>query len=282
MAGRSSYVERPPTPALTALASTVWIQQVGDRPVAQQHVPHGGAEVRCVLGEAPRLLGPLTTSMHQEIPAGGTVVGVRLRPGVLGGVVGVPADELVDQDIAGSDLWRDLARLTDVLGEAATPWVALDRLQAFVARSAGEPDPLVSEAVRCLMPWHGHGTTALPALLSISERQLLRRCRAAVGVGPKELHRVLRFQGFVARVQASIARSGAADVDLARWAVESGYHDQPHLGRECRRLLGVTPGEFLAQSSAACSCGHDHAASFRPMLRPRDGRSVQERRPVPA
>jgi AraC-like DNA-binding protein len=140
---------------------------------------------------------------------------------------------------------------------------------------------LVNEAVRNLMPWRG-GPAALPALLSISGRQLRRRCRAAVGVGPKELHRILRFQAFVARVQASIARQGPSDGDLARWAVEAGYHDQAHLSRECRRLVGVTPGEFLAQSGAACACGHDHAASYAPMLRPVDGRFVQERQPAPA
>jgi AraC-like DNA-binding protein len=235
-----------------------------------------------VLGRSPRLLGPLTAATYQHIPAGGTVVGVRLRPGVLGGLAGLPADELADQDIAGSDIWCDMAHLTDRLGEAATPRVALERLQSFVARSVGAPDPLVNEVVRHLMPWHGGGTAALPALLSISERQLRRRCRAAVGVGPKELHRILRFQGFIARVQASVASAGGTDADLARWAVEAGYHDQAHLGRECRRLMGATPGEVLAQYGAACSCGHDHAASYVPMLRGVDGRSVQERRRVPA
>nr|WP_255621098.1 helix-turn-helix domain-containing protein [Pseudonocardia sp. DSM 110487] len=235
-----------------------------------------------MLGEAPRLLGPLTTATYREIPAGGTVVGVRLRPGVLGGLVGMPAEELVDQDVVGTDLWPDLARLTDVLGGAVTPRVALGQLQSFVARSAGEPDALVDEAVRNLMPWQGGGTAALPALLSISERQLRRRCRAAVGVGPKELHRILRFQGFLARVQASVAEQGAAAVELARWSAEVGYHDQAHLSRECRRLVGATPGEVLAQYGAACSCGHDHAASYVPMLGGRDGRFGQERRPIPA
>ena len=281
--GESSYVERAPTPALAALASATWIQQAGDRPLAQRHLPHGGAELRCVLGSEPRLLGPLSTATDQEIPAGGTVVGVRLRPGVLGGLAGMPADELVDQDIAGADIWRDAARLTDLLGEAVTPRAALARLQSFVARSAGEPDPLVHEAVWNLMPWHSSGTAALPALLSISGRQLRRRCRAATGLGPKELHRILRFQGFVARVQAAIAQQrGAPDADLAGWAVEVGYHDQAHLSRECRRLSGVTPGEFLAQTIAACSCGHEHAASYGPMLRPEDGRFVQERRRLSA
>jgi AraC-like DNA-binding protein len=280
--GESSYVEWAPAPALAAFASSVWIQQVGDRPLAQRHEPHGGAEVRCVLGEVPRLLGPLRMSTYREIVAGGTVVGVRLRPGVLGGLVGLSADELLDQDVAGTDIWRDLARVTDLLGEAATPRAALDELQSFIAHRSGEPDPLVDEAVRHLMPWHGSGPATLPALLSISERQLRRRCRAAVGVGPKELHRILRLQGFVARVRASIDRPGAPEVALARWAVETGYHDQAHLSRECRRLLGVTPGEYVAQSREACTCGHDHAASYVPMLRSRDGRFVQERRPVPA
>lgn len=282
MAGESSYVERAPMPVLAPLASSVWVQQVGNRAVAQRHVPHGGAEVRCVLGEPPRLLGPLTTSTHHDIPAGGTVVGIRLRPGVLGALVGMPADELVDQNVSGTDIWSNSARLTDVLGEAATPQAALAALQSFLAQSAGEPDPVVNEAVVHLMPALRRGTATLPALLSISERQLRRRCRAAVGVGPKELHRILRFQGFIARVQASVDQQDASDVDLARWAIEAGYHDQAHLSRECRRLAGAPPGELLAQYGAACACGHDHAASYLPMLRGGDGRFVQEGRSVPA
>ncbi|HEY3688671.1 MAG TPA: helix-turn-helix domain-containing protein [Streptosporangiaceae bacterium] len=280
MAGESSYVERAPMAGFGRLASSVWVQQVGGEALAQRHVPHGGAEVRCVLGAAPRLLGPLTASTYHDIPAGGTVIGIRLRPGVLGGLAGVPAEELVDQDVAGTELWRDQARLTDVLGEAATPYAALAALQSFLARSAGGPDPVVTEAVGRLMPGSGRGVAALPELLSISERQLRRRCRAAVGVGPKELHRILRFQGFIARVQASVDEAGA-DVDLARWAVEAGYHDQSHLSRECRRLAAATPGELLAQYGSACACGHDHAASYLPMLRG-DGRFVQAGRLVPA
>jgi len=281
MAGESSFVERAPMPALARFASSVWVQRVGDAAVAQRHVPHGGAEVRCVLGTAPRLLGPLTTSVHHDIPAGGTVVGVRLRPGALGGLAGMPAEALVDQSVAGAEIWRDQARLTDVLGAAATPGAALAALQAFLLRSAGGLDPLVTEAVGHLMPGSGRGTAVLPELLSISERQLRRRCRSAVGLGPKELHRILRFQGFIARVQASVDQE-AADADLARWAVEAGYHDQSHLSRECRRLAGATPGELLAQYGAACACGHDHAASYLPMLRGVDGRFVQAGRPVPA
>ncbi|WP_433037917.1 helix-turn-helix domain-containing protein [Actinomycetospora sp. CA-053990] len=280
MAPGSSYLDRTPAPALAGLASSVWIQRVGAEPIAQRSVPHGGAEVLCVLGDEPRLLGPLTAARYRQLPAGGTVVGVRLRPGVLGGLLpGMPADELADEDVSGAEVWRDLARLTDVLGDAPSPHAALDRLQALLARSIGEPDPVVGEAVRHLMPWRG-GTAVLPDLLPVSERQLRRRCRAAIGMGPKELQRTLRFHGFTARVQAAV--DAGAPGDLALWAVEAGYHDQAHLTRECRRLAGVTPAEFLAQYRAACGGAddHDHAAAYRPMLG-RDGRSVQERTAPP-
>lgn len=59
-------------------------------------------------------------------------MGVRLRPGVLGGLAGLPADELLDQDVAGTDIWRDTARLTQMVGEAATPRAALGQLQSFI------------------------------------------------------------------------------------------------------------------------------------------------------
>ncbi|MEJ2863702.1 AraC family transcriptional regulator [Actinomycetospora flava] len=280
MTAASSYTDRAPAPALAGLASSVWIQQVGAQPIAQRHVPHGGAEVRCVLGEEPRLLGVLTAATHRDAPAGGTVIGIRLRPGMLGGLAGMPADEVTDEDLAGSELWRDLPRLTDLLGAAPSPQAALERLQVFVARAIGDPDPVVDEAVRHLMPWRG-GTTALPELLPVSERQLRRRCRAAVGVGPKELQRILRFHGFTARVQAAVDRG--APGDLAGWAVDAGFHDQAHLTRECRRLTGVTPAEFLGQYRDACGGAddHDHAAAYLPMLRAH-GRSVQERARRPA
>jgi len=75
----------------------------------------------------------------------------------------------------------------------------------------------------------------------VSERQLLRRCTAALGYGPKTLGRILRFQRFRA---LAAAREGAALVDLA---ADAGYADQAHLTRECVRLAGETPSAHLAR-----------------------------------
>jgi AraC-like DNA-binding protein len=79
---------------------------------------------------------------------------------------------------------------------------------------------------------------------------------------------MLRFQGFLSLVQQAIAeRRAPTDDGLTLLALRAGYADQSHLTRECGRLTGVSPRVFLAETQAACACGHDHSASFAPVLR---------------
>ena len=158
----------------------------------------------------------------------------------------------------------------DAVGTAASPQEALAAVQLHVHElaGAGEPsDPLVSKVVRGLMPWRAVDVTSLRASLHISETQLRRCCHTAVGLAPKVLHRMLRFQGFLALVQRAIAQGRAATGDgLGLLALRVGYADQSHLTRECVRLTGVSPRVFVAETQRACACGHDHSASFAPVL----------------
>jgi transcriptional regulator GlxA family with amidase domain len=75
--------------------------------------------------------------------------------------------------------------------------------------------------------------------LGFSERQLRRRFQTSVGYGPKTVQRVLRLRRFAACAQA----------DLARSALIAGYSDQAHLTRECSRLTGLSPTQFLSHRS---------------------------------
>jgi AraC-like DNA-binding protein len=208
----------------------------------------------------------------EDFAPGTTVVGVRFRPGAAPQATGVPASEVVDLVLDAEELWgRSAAALGEAVASAASPRASLAAVQRHVldrARAGEGPDPLVAEAVRRLMPWRTRDVTSLTAALHISETQLRRRCRTAVGHAPKVLHRLLRFQGFLALVQHAIAQGRSPTEDgLAALAVRAGYADQPHLTRECVRLTGASPAVFLAQTSETCSCGHDHAASYAPLLR---------------
>jgi AraC-like DNA-binding protein len=201
---------------------------------------------------------------------------VRFHPGAAPSVLGLPASELVDLTLEIEELWGCSAvALGELVDAAASPEDALAGLQGKIVgrlADARAPDPLVSEAVRQLM-WRTDDVGPLTSQLHISERQLRRRCQAAVGLPPKPLHRILRFQGFLALAQHAIAQGTTpTDDGLARLAAEAGYADQPHLNRECRRLTGVSPRAFLGETEHTCACGHDHAASFTPLLRLRPAR----------
>jgi len=260
-----SYRERLPEPALTRLLACVWVQQVSADGPAYEHrtVPNGCIEVACVRGaEHAYLIGPRRTASIDCCPAGTTVVGVRFRPGVSAAVLGATAPEIVDLTVGLEDLWgRAATGVAERIAVAATVEEAAQTLEwEIVARCAGAPglDAAVAEMVTRLQPWQPGGVTELASAMYISPRQLRRRCIAALGYGPKALHRILRFQGFLALTQAFHGR----DVGLGWLAAAAGYFDQAHLTHECVALTGVPPAQFLHETRASCGPNHDHAASF--------------------
>jgi len=199
-------------------------------------------------GRGAFVAGPDTGPWPSALPAGTFLAGVRLRPGAGGPALGLPLSALLDQRVGVSDLGtRFGARLARLLDPALTPAVALRLLAGAVSDLVLESpaDPLVTEAARLLA---GPGAQAgdVAARLGAGERQLLRRCRAAVGYGPATLRRVLRFRRFVTRIDA-----GPGEPDLARLAADTGYADQAHLSRECVRLAGLPPTALIVQRRQA-------------------------------
>jgi AraC-like DNA-binding protein len=149
----------------------------------------------------------------------------------------VPLSELLDQRVDAADL---PAVPGGRLPGSLDPAEALRRVTRIAEEMVTErpPDHLVLGAAR-LLGRPGARADLVAARLGIGERQLRRRCQAAVGYGPRMLTRVLRFQRFLSRV--------AAAADLAGLAAETGYADQAHLTRESTRLAGLSPAA-LARS----------------------------------
>jgi AraC-like DNA-binding protein len=258
-----SYTERRPTPALARHLSCVWVQRVFAAAAPYEHrtVPNGGVEIACRLGSAPRVIGPQAGPTVAVLAPGATVVGVRLRPGAAPAALGMPASEVVDLELDAGELWG--AELGERLAAAATAEDAGALLESAVllrVRDAEAPDPLVAEGVTRLV--HARDVTSLGASLHLSHSQLRRRFLAATGFGPKTLHRMLRFQGFLARA----SQRPRPSTEIALLAAEAGYADQSHLTREAQRLAGQTPLALLRESERHCRGAHDHRASYAPLL----------------
>jgi AraC-like DNA-binding protein len=270
-----SYAERTPIAALAGLVRSVWVQQVSPDagPYRHRNIPHGGAEVVWRTGTTPLIVGPRTRPAVEVLAAGTTVLGLRLLPGAATALFGVPGRELVDLSVdAAKLLGTPAVTLADRTQGAGCDdaLIALQHLVAGRLADATGPDPLVEAAVRMLLPGRHQVVRPLTKSLSISERQLRRRCRDATGLPPKALHRILRFQGFLAMAQFAMSQGRPPTADgLDLLAADAGYSDQSHLTRECVRLAGLPPGAFLGNAAQNCACGHDHAASFGPVLRAR-------------
>lgn len=159
---------------------------------------------------------------------------------------GVPASALAGNNVALDDL-IGAARAREVnarIAAAAEPALAIAIIEQLLLSLPFANDPLVERALAML------GTdidedvevARVARMLAISERQLERRFRARVGISPKRLASLRRFERG--------AQLAAASLSLTRAAVEAGYYDQPHFNREFRRFTGMTPSAWLRMSDS--------------------------------
>jgi AraC-like DNA-binding protein len=155
--------------------------------------------------------------------------------------LGMPGSELTNQIVELSDVLPEADLLAEELCELPTWDARFDRLErAVLARAHAAPllPPAVEFAWRRLRDTHGGAPVAsIAGELGCSRRHLSQRFGAELGLPPKALARVLRFQRAL-----GLLRAGG---ELADIAYTCGYYDQPHFNRDFRALAGVTPSEFL-------------------------------------
>jgi AraC-like DNA-binding protein len=260
-----------PQPALAPFVSCVWVQRVeaGSDTYLHRTAPDGSVELVCQAGQPLKVVGPQTGPRAELLPAGARVVGLRFRPGAAPAVLGLPASELAALTVDADELWGAPARAIGerVAGSTSVQAVVSALETAVVSRlaQARQPDGLVAELVRRVYAGSADSIAALASSLHVSERQLRRRCEAAIGLGPKELQRIVRFQRFLVLAERHCDPSAT----LASLALQAGYADQSHLSRESVRLAGSPPRELLLAAAEHCHGVHDHAVSHRQLLHPR-------------
>lgn len=180
-------------------------------------------------------------------------VQVELTPQGAATLLDVPLDRLANTtedfgDVAGH--WAD--RLSARLG-AVDSWGARFALldAALRARADRSPrqgvSPEVAWTLEVVRARAGSvRVDALAAELGGSRQRLHARFAAEVGLPPKRLARLVRFDQLLDRVAGVVVRCGG--VPASGWmgiAMAAGYHDQSHLIREFREFAGTTPGGYL-------------------------------------
>lgn len=169
---------------------------------------------------------------------------VGLSPLGAHALLGVPPGELGNAVVCLDDLLGPLARrLTERLA-LAPGWAArcavLDEVLAARAGRGPLPSPAVAHVWQRLTESAGGiPIRQLCAEVGWSRRHLAARFREQVGLPPKVMARVLRFE------RAHALLLAPARPPLAELAMRCGYADQAHLNREFRALAGCTPTQLL-------------------------------------
>jgi AraC-like DNA-binding protein len=222
-----SWLE-PPQPVLTLMISLedplrtergvlpqAWIAGLGDRP---EVVATGGR--------------------HTELDLRLTPVGAHV-------LCGMPLHELSGQVVPLEEVFGPLAgelpeRLVEI-PDWDSRFDLVERLLLGRLEGGRSPDPVVVEAHARLLAGDGRLRIGrLAADLRVSRRHLTTRFHSQLGIPPKTMARLLRFD--LVRRQMALHPGNWADV-----AASCGYADQSHLNREFRELAGTTPPSFLAR-----------------------------------
>jgi AraC-like DNA-binding protein len=259
------FVPHRPSHPLSRFVDYLWFSEA-DETVSFQgtQFPEGGVVALFNLGrpqglrgEKPHEVSWYRTSwisgeqvrpLHLVSPNGATLLGVRFRPGGAHSFFRLPISELTSQVLDLDQFWPDAEVLRERL--ATEPLLAgrfgiLERaLLERLADRGGDEDNCIAQVLTILRDRPvGASIRRIAADVGVSQRHLHRIFTERVGLGPKSLHRVLRFQ---AVIRALDGGTGGAWSTLA---VRAGYYDQAHLIWDFREFTGLTPTEYLARRS---------------------------------
>lgn len=164
---------------------------------------------------------------------------VGLYPEAMARLIGRPVTPWLDrtvplEEIAPSAL---LACCQAVFTTPGQPFKRLETTLAplWAAPAQASPAPYLGDWVRSLTTRATHST----AFRSL--RQWQRRIRDWSGQSQRDLQVFVRLEeAFIHRLRQGIAITP----NLAELAADAGFADQSHMGREIRRITGLSPGEF--------------------------------------
>ena len=176
------------------------------------------------------------------------VIGICLQPHALKAVFGFDADELTSSCMdLGLTSGKKQGNLSERLSEAGSTEKQLkllsDHFMNLSQNNRKTTDDATNYAVTRIIQAKGDiSLKDLQQQLQVSERNLQRRFRQAVGISPKLFSRICRFQESLDQMRKSNYNK------LSDLAYDNEYADQSHFIRVFKEFTGFSPLDFKKQS----------------------------------
>lgn len=256
------YREVDPPPALARFARCIWrLRGISDGAV-EPIIPDGCAELVINVGDpfvrysatgsrelqpARLVAGQITRALTVQPSGRIDVWGIRFHPWCANAFLDVPAMELRDQVVALGDASASLDELLSTVGDARDENAAERRIVDVLNRHASGLAVPSSRVPQLVMFATSGSETATVSTLSrsagVSTRRLQTLFRDHVGLSPKQLLRVTRFQRALrmARMEPRLS--------WTRIAILTGFYDQAHLIHDANEIAGCTPAALVRRDA---------------------------------
>jgi AraC-like DNA-binding protein len=242
-----------PSPALTLVFSL-------DEPIVTGFTPEqamgpDAQSVEIVLG------GLHTRPVYIAQPRVQTGVQLAVRPLALRALFGLPASQLREQAVHGVDvLGPEAERLRERMSELPTWEQRFAAVAGYLRDRLADPSPGrepradVVEAWKWIA-WHrGNGSMSeLARHVHLSERQLTSVFKAELGLSPKAVSRLMRFENARQRIVRAV-RAGKP-LDISATAHTCGYYDHSHLVRDFQQYVGGSPSRWVDEERGNIQAG---------------------------
>ena len=119
-------------------------------------------------------------------------------------------------------------------------------VEHFLLNKLTSPDTInriAKESVALILQLNGKlSVDILAEQLQVNRRQLERNFASAIGLSPKQLSKIIKFQAALKQLSANQFQS------LTAVAYEGHYYDQSHFIKDFKEFTGISPKRFYANN----------------------------------
>jgi AraC-like DNA-binding protein len=191
------------------------------------------------------LIGQMTQPYNVRFSGLNRLFGIRFFPHTFSCFTREPLMNINDVTIDPQDvLGREFKNLASIVHGEEDPGRYVHRVEEFLMRKiyAARVDhkhELLEALIRKIFAGEVNSIVSMQAKSGYNERYLQRLFSERIGINPKFLLKITRFQRSFQYLKAHTA--------LTTVAYESGYFDQAHFNRDFKFFTGTTPSTYLEQ-----------------------------------
>jgi AraC-like DNA-binding protein len=196
------------------------------------------------------IIGQQTQRTNRHIGYDFIIIQVHFQPGTLFRLTGIPQHELIDCFIDAETVWgKPMRELNERLAETNDYGLMIRSIEVFLLDLVNKSRQYLHRIDRIYRVITACPTSFRLDYLAdqacLSSRQLQRLFLERVGVSPKLISRLARFE------MAMQIRDSQPEWDWLSIAVQCGYHDYNHLVRDFKEFAGISPPAYWQQEEKA-------------------------------